>query len=99
MLGRVGTKGERPLFNWRTRWDTRLIRTSGSVTISEAFSTRSLFMGEPGNREIGRSSSNGITFSGSWDLDFSLKTDGCGDVPEVTAGPGDKPKIGSSDKP
>ena len=87
MLGRMGTKGERPLFNCLTRWDTRLTKTSGSVTISEALSRRSLFIGEPGNREIGGACSNGMTFFGSSDGSFSLKIEVKGQkFPELTPG-------------
>lgn len=42
---------------------------------SDALSRRSLFIGEPGNREEGLGCSNGMTFSGSNDGSFSLKTD------------------------
>ena len=64
MLGRVGINGERPLFNCFTRLETMLIRTSGSLTISDAFSTRSLFMDVPGNREWGFGCSMGTMLSG-----------------------------------
>jgi len=64
MLGRVGINGERPLFNCFTRLETMLIKTSGSLTISDAFSTRSLFMDVPGNREWGFGCSMGTMLSG-----------------------------------
>ena len=99
MLGRVAINGERPLFNCLTRWEIKLTKTSGSVTISEALSRRSLFIGEPGNREIGGAFSNGMTFSGGTDGFFSLKTIGLDRISGNNAGPMVKPENRLSDKP
>ncbi|MFZ9936262.1 MAG: hypothetical protein ACO3JG_04305 [Luteolibacter sp.] len=52
-------------------------------------------MGEPGNRETGRASSNGMTFSGSMEEWFALEVAAAG----MPAGPVVKSKIRSSDKP
>lgn len=98
MLGRVGIRGERPLLSCLTRWETKLTNTSGSVTISEAFSRRSLFILEPGNREVGFADSNGMTFSGSRDGFFSLKTKKWDRIPEFHAGPMVKPENRVFDK-
>jgi hypothetical protein len=82
-----------------------LINTRGSVTISDAFSRRSLFIGEPGNRESGRSCPNGITFFGCGDGTCSLKSVEVGGLlplirggPRNQAGfePADKPKVDSA---
>jgi len=97
MLGRTGISGERPLLSCLTRWETKLTSTSGSLTISEALSRRSLFIGEPGNRESDRTCSNATTFLGSMDGSFSLKTVGCGSSRRV-AGQGVKTEIWIHDK-
>ena len=86
ILGRVATNGERPLLSCLTRWETKLTNTSGSETISEALSRRSLFIGEPGNREFGRSCSNDTTFFGSRDGLFSLKIKNWTEFPELSPG-------------
>jgi hypothetical protein len=69
------------------------------VTISEALSRRSLFIGEPGNREVGFASSNAMTLSGSRDGFFSLKTVEVDRIAGIDAGPMVKPENRLSDKP
>ncbi|MCU0777247.1 MAG: hypothetical protein MUF86_06220 [Akkermansiaceae bacterium] len=54
-------------------------------------------MGEPGNRETGRASSNGMTLSGSMEGSFSLKKDFL--LSGLAAGPVVKTKIHRPDKP
>lgn len=65
MLGRVSTSGERPVLSWRTRCETMLMSTWGSLTITAAWSTSSLFIGVAGNLFAGLVCSNGMMFVGS----------------------------------
>lgn len=55
-------------------------------------------MVEPENREAGFSCSNGMTFFGSGEDSFSLKTMGCGNEPDRGVGLVVKPEIRTSDK-